>query len=201
MYGEIAQHIITGKSDSYICERIDYYIRIFGTDSYYLELQEHPDRPMQASINETILRLSRANGYEYVATNNSYYLAPDDAGVQDMMSSVASGRALDDPDRTTLMNGDYSLRSDREMEEIFVYAPKAYENTAKIASMIDLHINSGGYKIPVFPLSEDENIRYENYKKAVQDKNIPENIYQTLGTEEWLLRVMCIEGLNFRYEF
>ncbi len=126
---------------------------------------------MQASINETILRLSKQYGYEYVATNNSYYLAPDDAGVQDMMSSVASGRALDDPDRATLMNGDYSVRSDREMEEIFAYAPRAYENAAKIASMIDLHIDSGGYKIPVFPLSDDELARYEQYKKEVQNKN------------------------------
>ncbi len=61
MYGEISQHIITGKGDAYICERIEYYIGIFGRDRYYLELQEHPDRPMQASINETILRLSKAN--------------------------------------------------------------------------------------------------------------------------------------------
>ncbi len=156
---------------------------------------------MQASINETILRLSKANGYEYIATNNSYYLTPDDAGVQDMMSAVASGRALDDPDRATLMNGDYSVRSDREMEEIFVNAPRAYENAAKIASLIDLHIDSGGYKIPVFPLSEDELVRYEEYKKEIKNKNTKENIYQTLGTEEWLLREMCIEGLNFRYEF
>ena len=156
---------------------------------------------MQASINETILRLSKANGYEYIATNNSYYLTPDDAGVQDMMSAVASGRALDDPDRATLMNGDYSVRSDREMEEIFVNVPRAYENAAKIASLIDLHIDSGGYKIPVFPLSEDELVRYEEYKKEIKNKNTKENIYQTLGTEEWLLREMCIEGLNFRYEF
>jgi DNA polymerase-3 subunit alpha len=79
MYGEIGQHIITGKSDVYIRERIEYYIGIFGSDRYYLELQEHPDRAMQASINETILRISRQYGYQYVATNNSYYLTPDDA--------------------------------------------------------------------------------------------------------------------------
>lgn len=201
MYGEIGQHIITGKPDEYIEERIEYYIRIFGRDHYYLELQEHPDRPMQASINETILRLAKKNNYEYVATNNSYYLTPDDAWVQDMMSSVASGRALDDPDRATLMNGDYSVRPDREMEEIFAYAPRSYENTAKIASMIDLHIDSGGYKIPVFPLSDDELVRYEKYTKDIESKNTTENTYQTLGTEEWLLRAMCIEGLNFRYDF
>ncbi len=201
MYGEIAQHIITGKWDDYIRERIEYYRWVFGSERYYLEIQEHPDRPMQASINETIIRLSRAHNYGYVWTNHSYYLTTDDAGVQDMMSSVASGRALDDPDRPTLMNWDYSVRSDREMEELLVYAPRAYETTAKIASMIDLHIDSGGYKIPVFPLSDEENIAYGFYQQEVISKNTTNNIYQTLGSEEWLLRKLCIDGLSFRYQF
>lgn len=80
-----------------------------------------------------------------------------------MMSAVASGRSLDDPDRPTLMNGDYSVRSDREMEELFVYIPKAYENTKRIADMIDLQIEHGGYKIPTFPLSEIEKVEYQEY--------------------------------------
>lgn len=193
MYGEISQHIITGKSDEYICERINYYTSLFGKDRYYLELQEHPDRPMQAQINENILRLSKIHGYEYVATNNSYYLTPDDAGVQDMMSAVASGRALDDPDRATLMNGDYSVRPDREMEELFVYAPRAYENSAKIADMIDLHIDHGGYKIPVFPLSEKESEEYSKYLASIPTKNTETTTFQSLPSEEWLLRTLCIE--------
>lgn len=49
------------------------------------------------------------------------------------MMSVSDGRSLDDPERNTLMNGDYSIRSSREMEELFIYAPKAYENSEKIA--------------------------------------------------------------------
>ncbi len=201
MYGEISQHIITGKSDEYICERIWYYTSLFGKDRYYLEVQEHPDRPMQASINECILRLSKIHNYEYVATNNSYYLAPDDAWVQDMMSAVASWRALDDPDRSTLMNWDYSIRSDREMEEIFAYAPRAYENSIKIANMIDLHIDHGGYKIPIFPLSDEESEKYNKYIAYTKKHNLTEIPYQALTTEEWLLRNLCIEGLNSRYEF
>jgi DNA polymerase III subunit alpha len=195
MYGEISQHIITGKDDAFIIERIEYYRSLFGAPHYFLEIQEHPDRPMQAKINETILRLSKAHGYEYVGTNNAYYITPDDADVQDMMAAVAAWRDLDDPDRPTLMNGDYSIRPSREMEEVLVYAPKAYENTQKIADMIDLHIEYGSYKIPTFPLSEEEKIQYQKYRESVQ------SWYISLPTEEWLLRTMCIDGLNFRYEF
>ena len=205
MYGEISQHIITGKDDTYIIDRIEYYRRVFGGENFFLEIQEHPDRPMQSKINETILRLSREKWYEYVGTNNAYYITPDDADVQDMMAAVAAGRELDDPERPTLMNGDYSIRPSREMEEILVYAPKAYENTAKIADMINLELDYGGYKIPVFPLSESEQERFSEYKKQVESINTTHSWvdprFQSMIAEEWLLRTMCIDGLNFRYEF
>lgn len=196
LYGEIGQHIITGKEDSFIMERIAYYESLFWRQCFYLELQEHPDRAMQPKINEKILELSRAQGYNYVGTNNSYYLSLDDAEIQDMMSSVADGREIDDPDRTTLMSGDYSVRSSREMEELFVYAPRAYENTLKIAEMIDIEIEYGSYKIPVFPLSEEEKIQYATYLRSIENTQ-----FRALSSEEWLLRTLCIRGLNFRYEF
>jgi DNA polymerase-3 subunit alpha len=166
-YGEIPQHIITGKDDGFIRSRIEYYQGIFGKQNFFLEIQEHPDQAIQAKINETILHLSKEWGYEYVGTNNAYYIHIEDAEVQDMMASVSSGRALDDPDRPTLMNGDYSIRSSREMEELFLYAPKAYENTQKIAEMIDLQIDYGTYKIPRFPLSSLQKEKYEKYVSSI----------------------------------
>ena len=79
------------------------------------------------------------------------------------MACVALSRELDDPDRPTLMNGDYSIRPSREMEELFIQYPKAYENTTKIADMIDIHIEYGSYKIPKFPLSEEEKKAYTDF--------------------------------------
>lgn len=202
MYGEIGQMIITGKDESYICERIEYYRNLFGKENYFLEIEEHPDKPMQPKINETIIALSKKYGYEYVGTNNSYYMSPDDADVQDMMMAVSDGRSLDDPDRNTLMNGDYSIRPSREMEELFVYAPRAYENAQKIADMIDIQIEYGSYKIPKFPLSIEEKEKYEKYGLFISSENEGNEIkFQALSEEEWLLRTMCIDGLNFRYEF
>jgi DNA polymerase-3 subunit alpha len=127
----------------------------------------------------------------------------EDAEVQDMMSAVASGRELDDPDRSTLMNGDYSIRPSREMEELFVYAPRAYENTARIADMIDLVIEYGSYKIPTFPLSAEEESLYVEYKRFVEKHNLEQGneSYEVFGSEEWLLRTLCVDGLNTRYDF
>lgn len=39
--------ISTGRDESLICERIDYYTRVFGEGHYYLEMEEHPDKPLQ----------------------------------------------------------------------------------------------------------------------------------------------------------
>ncbi len=202
LYGEIGQMIITGKDEILIHERIEYYCRVFGRENYFLEIEEHADKPMQSKVNSMIIELAKKYGYEYVGTNNTSYITPDDADVQDMMSAVADGRPLEDPDRTTLLDGDYSLRPSREMEELFVYAPRAYSNSFKIAEMIDLQIEYGSYKIPKFPLSKEETEKYEKYVATIQNNNANEKKdFQILNTEEWLLRSTCIEGLNFRYQF
>ncbi len=196
MYGEIAQHVITGRSDDFICERINYYISLFWVDGFYLELQEHPDISIQPKVNQEFLRLSKQYGYEIVGTNNSYYWELDDAESQDLVACVADGRPLDDPDRPTLLGWDYSIRSSREMEELFVYTERAYTNSSKIASLIDIVIDYGSYRIPVFPLSQEEEIQYSTYIST-----LPSWDYIKLEKEEWLLRKMCIDGLNYRYGF
>lgn len=194
MYGEIGQMIITGRDEEKIIERIEYYRRVFGAENFFLEIQEHPDRPMQPKINDALIRIAKNRNYEYVGTNNSYYLTPDDAEVQDMMAAVSAGRELDDPDRPTLMNGDYSVRPSEEMQELFVYAPRAYENTQKIADMTNLVIEYGDYKIPVFPLSVEEQRQYEAVTQQIEAHNATDSeTLEVLGTEEWLLRMLCIE--------
>ncbi len=100
------------------------------------------------------------------------------------------------------MEGNYSIRPSREMEELFVYAPKAYENAQKIADMIDLQIDYGDYKIPRFPLSEDELNRYNAYCEFVKKHNKDsDEEFCLFETEEWLLRTLCIHGLSERYDF
>ncbi|MBS9783927.1 DNA polymerase III subunit alpha [Candidatus Gracilibacteria bacterium] len=202
MYGEIGQLIIMGREDDEIVERIEYYRGVFGAENFFLEIQEHPDRPMQPKINDTIIRIAKNRNYQYVGTNNAYYITIEDAEVQDMMSAVSAGRELDDPDRNTLMEGDYSIRSSDEMKELFVYAPEAYENTKKIADMIDLKIDYGDYKIPVFPLSDEEKVRFQKYRAEVKKYNeTAKKPFQLFEAEEWLLRTLCIDGLNHRYDF
>jgi len=165
--GEIPQHITTGKSDEYIRERIAYYEGLFGKDNFYLELQEHPDRGNQPKINDALIRLSRSHGYKVVATNNVYYIDQSDAEARDLFSCIGDGRSLEDPDRPTLIDGNYALRSGEEMEELFAHVPEAIRNTIEINDKIRIDIPYGKTLIPTFELTSEEQAEYEKYRDAI----------------------------------
>ena len=44
---ELAQHVVSGRDNAYLLERISHYQRIFGKENYFLEIGEHPDRGSQ----------------------------------------------------------------------------------------------------------------------------------------------------------
>lgn len=192
---ELAQHVVSGKNTAFLLERISYYQSVFGKDHYYLEIGEHPDRGSQWAYNQRLVELSKLSGVPLVGTNDVHYARADDAEAQDFLSCIGSGRRLDDPDRRTLIDGNYALRPAEEMRELFAYAPEACENTIKIADMIDIEIPHGKPLLPVYKLNEKEEIR----KKIYQEK-YPHD-FDTLTDQEWLLRWTCFEGLNNRYDF
>ncbi len=193
--GEIAQHVTTGRSDEFILDRIAYYQGLFGTDKYFLEIIDHPGIGGQERINDTLIRLSRAHGIPLVATNDTYYLRREDAETQDLLSCIGDGRSIEDPDRMTRIDGDYSLRASAEMEELFAHVPEAIANTERIADMIDLVIPYGKTLIPEFELDEALTIEYEAYLASLTAD------LTKLSAEEWNLRRLCYTGLNTRYEF
>ena len=170
--GEIPQHITTGRDEAFIVERIAYYEDLFGKDDFYLELQEHPDRGNQPKINEYLVNLSKKYGYKLVATNNTYYVSESDAEAQDLFFCVGDGRSLEDPDRPSLIDGNYSLRSGEEMEELFSYAPQAVKNTLEINEKIHIDIPYGQTLIPTFELNPEGEARYEVYTKSITDPAI-----------------------------
>jgi DNA polymerase III subunit alpha len=193
LMGELAQHVVSGKSNEFILQRIAYYEKIFWSDHYYLEISEHPDRGSQWAYNQRLLELSKLSWVPIVWTNDTHYSRPDLAEAQDFLSCIGSGRRIDDPDRRTLVDGNYSLRSAEEMNELFAYAPEACNNTLKIAEMIDIHIPHGEPLLPTYKLNEKEQVIQKRYFEMY-----PEDL-STLSDQEWLLRFTCFHGLKGRY--
>lgn len=184
---ELAQHIVSGKDDTFLLERITYHREVFGKENYFLEIGEHPDRGSQGAYNQRLVELSRISGAPLVGTNDVHYASSEDSEAQDFLSCIGTGRRIDDPDRKNLIDGNYSLRPAEEMKELFAYAPEACENTLKIADMIDIEIPHGKPLLPVYALNEKEKIRKEAYQKSYPSD------FETLTDQEWLLRWTCFE--------
>jgi DNA polymerase III subunit alpha len=192
--GEIPQHVITGKDDAFIRERLRYYQDLYGADDVYLELQEHPDRPNQARVNDALIRMSKLWNAKTVATNDAHYARVSDAESQDLLSCIGSGRSLEDPDRISMVDGDYSVRPAEEMAELFAYHQTAVSATVEIAGKIHLDIPYGRTLIPVFTLEGEARTGYDRYVAS-----LPAGAKQ-LDSAEWNLRNICIRGLGYRYD-
>lgn len=132
------------------------YQAIFGKNSFFLEIQDHPQSKDQKIINETLITLSKESDLPLVATADIHYIYPQDAPVQDILLCIQTNRKVYEKDRMNYMDYDLSLRSPEDMERIFAHVPNAIENTAKIADRCNFQIKLGETELPTYPLPEGE---------------------------------------------
>ncbi len=123
--------------------------KIFGKDHFYLELQDH-GIPEQKIVNQGLLRMHEETGLELVATNDIHYVLAEDQKAHDILLCIQTQKKVTDENRMRYEGGQYYLKSEEEMRELFPYAPEAIENTHKIASRCEVQIEFGHYKLPKF---------------------------------------------------
>ena len=149
------------------------YQEIFGKGNYFLELQDH-GIPEQKAVNSGLLRMSKELGIDLVATNDVHYINAEDAQAHDILLCIQTQKKVQDEDRMRYEGGQYYLKSEEEMKELFPYALEALENTHKIAERCNVEIEFGVTKLP----------RYD----------VPR------GFTSWeYLNHLCYEGLHKKY--
>jgi DNA polymerase-3 subunit alpha len=154
-------------------KKLDWYYEIFGSNNFFLELQEH-EIPELAQINKALLELGPRYKANYVATNDVHYINPSDAELQDILLAVQTGSLLTDPKRMRMSDSTYYLKTAQEMSRIFAEVPEALSNTLLIADRCEVDLGFKGYRLPDFPVPEGYNA-------------------------ETYLRKLCEEGLRWRY--
>jgi len=147
---------------------------IFGKGNYYIELQEHPNIEDQNSVTPQLVKLAKETGIPIVATQDSHYTHPEDAHAHDVLLAVQTGNKLDDKDRLTMKNDDFSLISSEDMYKKFSLLGEsvtleALENTGKIADACNLEIELDKVKLPNFPLPENYSTPEEYLKKLAYE--------------------------------
>jgi error-prone DNA polymerase len=130
------------------------YLDWFGTDNYYIELQQnlaHGD----TARNIALLKLARETGARVVATGNVHYHTRERHRLQDCLVAVKNLKSLEETHRERRPNSEYYLRSVEELEMLFRDCPEALENTIKIAERCTLDLTKDlSYIFPDYPTQE-----------------------------------------------
>jgi len=172
--GKIPRLLLSNKLDE-AEETARKYEKFFGKGNFYLELQHHANIPEQANANKKLIELSKKTGIPLVATNDIHYLRKEDSEAQDVLMLINTGADINDPERLSMTQDDFSMLSQEQMADYFKDVPEAIENTQKIVEACNLKIELGKTKLPTFPLPEGK-------------------------TAEQFLEELCREGLKTRFE-
>lgn len=145
--GEIPRYILSGQEDK-AKETIRKYKELFG-DDFYLEIQNHGLREeymVQQAIMKFVREMSDLN-LKVVATNDVHYVNPDDKEAHDWLVCLQTEKKVSDENRMRY-TGDYSIKTEAEMLELFKATPEAVFNTMEIADKCDFRFEYGNYRMP-----------------------------------------------------
>lgn len=149
------------------------YEACFGKGNYFLEMQDHGIAAQQ-KVNAGLMRMHEETGIELVVTNDCHYTDAEDAEAHDLLLCIQTGKKVQDTDRMRYEGGQYFVKSEEEMKNLFPYAKEAVENTQKIAERCHVEIEFGHTKLPHFEVPE--------------------------GYNSWTyLNKLCFDGLERRY--
>jgi len=155
LVGQISRLIISKKNEEAKKVALEYK-EIFGKD-FYLEIQPHPNIEEQRIVNDALIKMSKELDIPIVATCDSHYLRPKDADIQDILVCIQTNNKINDEERLTMKQDDFSLKSPEEMAMIFNDIPQAIENSEKIANECNVELEFGKFKIPYFEIPDNEN--------------------------------------------
>ena len=150
--GAVATRLRRGLYDEAKEEALRLY-HIFGDDHFYLELQDH-GIPEQKTVNQGIMRLHNELGLPLVATNDTHYILDSDWEAHDVLLCIQTAKKVSDEDRMRYEGGQFFVKSEQQMRELFPYAQEAIDNTHEIAKRCNVDIEFGQYKLPHFPVPE-----------------------------------------------
>ena len=165
------------------------YQEIFGKDNFYLEIQHHPNIPEQKKVNEALISISKKTAIPLVATCDSHYLKPEDSEAQDILMLINTGADPNNPERLTMKQDDFSMKSPEQMIKDFKNLPQAIENTQKIVDVCNFQFELGKIKLPTFEVPSEkspdqylEELCLEGLKKRYGEK-VPKETFDRLNYE------------------
>ncbi|MCW1930607.1 MAG: DNA polymerase III subunit alpha [Candidatus Kerfeldbacteria bacterium] len=150
--GHIAKVALTHGIDA-AHQLVQEYAAVFEGE-VYLELMHKPHQPEQEKVNALFRELHAQHNVPVVATHDVRYIRPEDREAQDVLRCIGQKQLLEETQRSTLRNEDYSFVSEEQMRQWFADIPEAVDTTVMIAEKIDLNIELDTIKLPAYPLPD-----------------------------------------------
>ena len=151
-------------------ERIAWFLRVFGRERFYLEIQPE-DQKDQAVLNNKLYELSAQHDINLLATADCHYIHADDREAHEVMLAIQTQHKMTDPDRFTFGQARVHMRTEQEMLNLFPDHQEAVWNSGKIADACNFDFITGKLYFP--------------------ECEIPVN-----HTTESYFKELCYQGLN-----
>ena len=151
--GHIPSLLMSGQ-DAAAQERMDWFMRIFGPDRFYLEVQPE-DQKDQAILNKKLFEYSSKKNIKLVAAGDCHYASADDHEAHEVMLSIQTHDKISNPDRYTFGDCRVFMRTTAQMLEIFKDHPEAVWNSGVIADMCTFDFQTGKLFFPRFEIPEN----------------------------------------------
>ena len=113
------------------------YRDIFGSDGFYLELQDH-GLEEQRRLNPMLLEISAETGIPLVATNDLHYTEKEHSRPHDVLLCIQQQKVQTDTQRLKFDTDEFYLKSAEEMRSTFGELPEACDATLAIADSVEL---------------------------------------------------------------
>jgi DNA polymerase-3 subunit alpha len=133
------------------------YLDIFGQGNFYIEIDYHPKIEDSKKLKNLLIKLSEETRIPLVVTYDSHYPHPEDAPVHDVFLAIQTGKDIDEEERLTMRQDDFSLADYGTIFSLHKDIPEGIKNTLEIAEKCNLEIELGKLKLPKYPLPEGEN--------------------------------------------
>ncbi len=82
------------------------------------------------------MQLGKRYNARYIATNDTHYINPEDARLQDILLCIQTGKLITDPNRFKMSVESFYLRSPEEMGRLFAEVPESLSNTLLVAETL-----------------------------------------------------------------
>ncbi len=135
-------------------ERMDWFLRVFGPERFYLEIQPD-DQQDQKILNAKLFDISAKKGIPLVAAGDCHYTTEQDREAHEVMLAIQTRNKVSDPDRFTFGECRVHIRTAQEMLDLFKGHEDAIWASGIIADRCNFSFETGKLFFPQFAIPQE----------------------------------------------